>query len=50
MGWLIKGEIKATPQQLVELENKMRQVKNLQGLNPLLRELNIALGYWVVAT
>jgi hypothetical protein len=24
MGWLVKGEIKATPQQLVELENRVR--------------------------
>jgi hypothetical protein len=49
MGWLVKGEIKATPQQLVGLENRVRQAKNMQALNLLVREVNIALGYLVVA-
>jgi hypothetical protein len=48
MGWLFGEEIKATLQQLVELENRLRQVSNWQGLHPLVREVNIALGYWVV--
>jgi hypothetical protein len=50
MGWLVKGEIKATPQQLVVLENRARQAETVQVFNPLVREVNIALGYVVVAT
>jgi hypothetical protein len=50
MGWLVKGEIIATPQQLVVLENRARQAKTVQVFNPLVREVNIALGYVVVAT
>lgn len=47
---LAKGEIKATPEQLAELENRLRQVKDWQGLKPLEREVHVALGYRVVAT
>jgi len=50
MGWLVKGDIKATSQQLVVLENRARQAKTVQVFNPLVREVNIALGYVVVAT
>jgi hypothetical protein len=50
MGWLVKGDIKATSQQLVVLENRARQAKTVQVFNPLVMEVNIALGYVVVAT
>jgi hypothetical protein len=50
MGWLVKGQIKATPEQLLGLEKRVREPTNVQAFNPLVREVNIALGYIVVAT